>query len=312
MVDVITFTLNPAIDVSTSVDRIAPIRKLRCSALRRDPGGGGINVARVISRLGGTVAAIYPAGGATGQLLRQLVDNEKIPSHTVTVTEETRENFAVSELTSGQQYRFVLPGPHVAESEWKACLDLLAAIQPRPRFLVASGSLPPGAPEDFYARVCRIAKEWNAKMILDTSGRPLMAAIEEGVYLIKPNLRELSELAGMPLADQAAWEEAGRHLVATKNIEVLALSLGHHGAFLATRERRLRARPIPITPASAVGAGDSFLGAMIWRLAAGQSLDDAFRHGVAAGAAALLNPGTELCRPDDVARLQAGVIVEAA
>ena len=312
MTAVVTFTPNPAIDVSTSVDRILPVRKLRCSVQRRDPGGGGINVARVLKRLGGDAAAVYPIGGSIGELLRRLVEREGIPSYIVNIAEETREDFSVTERNSGQQYRFVLPGPAFTEMEWRACLDLLVSLEPYPRFLVASGSLPPGVPDDFYARVSRIAKRWGAKMILDTSGAPLAAAIEEGVHLIKPNLRELSELVGAPLTDPATWEEASRRLVTAGRVEVVALSLGHRGALLVTRDQRLRARPIPITPMSAVGAGDSFLGAMIWRLAAGHDLNDAFRHGVAGGAAALLNPGTELCLPEDVARLAAQVIIEPA
>jgi 6-phosphofructokinase 2 len=149
-------------------------------------------------------------------------------------------------------------------------------------------------------------------MILDASGPPLAAAIEEGVYLIKPNLHELGDLVGSRLADRAAWEEAGRRLVMTGKVEIVALSLGHRGALLVTRDERWRAQPIPITPVSAVGAGDSFLGAMMWRLAAGDDLHDAFRYGVAAGAAALRNPGTELCHPKDVARLAAQVTLERA
>lgn len=312
MTDIVTFTPNPAIDVSTSVDRIVPVRKLRCSALQRDPGGGGINVARVIKRLGGDVAAVYPVGGATGQLLRRLVEQAQIPSLTSDVADETREDFSVTEVSSGKQYRFVLAGPPVTEPEWRACLDLLASIRPHPRFVVASGSLPPGVPDDYYARVARIAKNWNARMVLDTSGPPLAAAIEEGVYLIKPNLRELGELVGTPLTDPSAWENAGRRLVNTARVEAVALSLGHRGAFVATRDLALRAQAIAITPKSSVGAGDSFLGAMIWRMACGHAVDDALRYGVAGGAAAMLNTGTMLCRPEDVLRLAAQVVIEPA
>ncbi len=309
MSTIVTFTPNPAIDVSTAVERIAPVRKLRCSPQRRDPGGGGINVARVVRRLGGDVLAVYPIGGATGELLRRLLAREHVASLTTTIAEETREDFAVSELASGQQYRFVLPGPSMAEAEWRGCLDLLAALTPPPRFLVASGSLPPNVPDDFYARVGRIAQALGARMILDTSGPPLAAAVEAGVHLIKPNLRELGELVGERLSDQAAWEDASRRLVATGKVAVIALSLGHRGAALVTRERCLRAAPLPITPASAAGAGDSFLGAFVWSLAAGNDLDGAFRYGAAAGAAALLHPGTALCLAEDVARLAEQVVV---
>jgi 6-phosphofructokinase 2 len=311
MTGILTFTPNPAIDVSTSVKQIIPTHKLRCSAARRDPGGGGINVARVIRRFGGEVTAVYPRGGITGQLLSRLVEREHIASKTSEIAEETRQDFSVHEETSGQQFRFVLPGPALAEPEWRACLDTLGAFANRADFVVASGSLPPGVPLDFYARACRIAKSANAKFVLDTSGPALNAALMDGVYLIKPNLRELSEVMGERIDDEAAWVRACAGLVKGRRAEIVALTLGHRGALLVDRDRVLRAEPLPITPLSSVGAGDSFLGAMVWSLAAGFDVEYAFRLGVAAGSSAVLNPGTELAHPEDTRRLLAAVVVRA-
>lgn len=312
MTYILTITPNPAVDLSTSVERIVPVYKLRGASQRRDPGGGGVNVARVIKRLGGDVSAIYSVGGATGDLLRTLLDKEGIASRTFAIAEETREDFFVSEISTGQPYRFILPGPQLSESEWQECLRLLSGIEPFPRFVVASGSLPGGVPDDFYARVARIAKQRGARMILDTSGQALGAAVAEGVDLIKPNLREMRELAGFEPSDAKEWEAAARALVHSGKVAVIALTMGHLGAVLVTRDQVLRAQPLAITPVSAVGAGDSFLGALIWRLAAGADLGESFRQAVAAGAAALLNPGTELCRPDDVRGLAEQVILKAA
>jgi 6-phosphofructokinase 2 len=300
---VLTITPNPAIDISTSTEHVAPTQKLRCTAIRRDAGGGGINVARVIRRLGCEVAAIYPAGGSTGQLLRRLVGHENVRSIATEVADETRQDFTVLEEKSGSQYRFVLPGPMLTEREWRACLSALETIDELPPLVVASGSLPPGVPDDFYARVARIAKRRASKMVLDTSGKPLAAALEEGVYLVKPNLRELQELANVPLANQAAWLDASRRLIDNGRTEVLALSLGDKGALLITRDAALRAPAPDILPISTVGAGDSFVGGMVWGLATGRSVTDAFQWGVAAGSAAVLNPGTELCYAPDVMRL---------
>jgi 6-phosphofructokinase 2 len=308
---IVTFTPNPAIDMSTSVERIMPNHKLRCSAARCDPGGGGINVARVVKRLGGEVTAIYPCGGATGQLLSRLVQLEGIASHTSEISGETRENLSVHENMSGKQFRFVLPGPQVDEPEWRACLDILITHSGRHDFMVASGSLPPGAPPDFYARACRIAKACDAKFVLDTSGPALNAALREGVYLIKPNLRELSEAVGERLDDEAAWVRATVGLVTSRRAEIVALTLGNRGALLADRDRLLRAEPLAIGPVSSVGAGDSFLGAMVWGLTAGLDLEQAFRLGVAAGSSAVLNPGTELAHPEDTRRLVSAVVVRA-
>ena len=312
MTDIVTITPNPAVDLSTSVDRIIPVYKLRGTSQRRDPGGGGINVARVIKRLGGDVSAIYPTGGTTGVLLRKLLYREGVPSQTFAIEEETREDFFVSEISTGQPYRFILPGPRLNESEWKECLQLLSQTEPFPRFVVASGSLPPGVPDDFYAMLARLAKQRGARMFLDTSGSALAAAVDEGVDLIKPNLREMLELAGNEPRDAGEWEIAARTLVRSGKVAIVALTMGHLGAMLATPDRILRAEPLPITPVGAVGAGDSFLGALVWRLASGSDLEESFRHAVAAGAAALLNPGTGLCLPADVKHLVQQVILKAA
>ena len=311
MTAIVTVTPNPSVDLSTAVERIVPVRKLRGTSQRRDPGGGGINVARVVTRLGGNVRAVYPAGGAMGVLLRRLLDDEGIASHVLPIAGETREDFFVSETSTGQQYRFILPGPQLAEDEWKACLAAVAALEPFPRFLVASGSLPGGVPGDFYAQLARIAKQRGASMMLDTSGAALAAAVAEGVDLIKPNLREMRELAGAGPEAPAAWEAAAKTLVESGRAKIVALTMGHLGAALVTSEGILRARPLAITPLSAVGAGDSFLGALVSGLATGAALPDCFRNAVAAGAAALLNPGTGLCRPNDITRLARDVVIES-
>lgn len=310
MSQIITITANPAVDISTSVDKIAPFTKLRCEPAKQDPGGGGINVARVVKRLGGDVLAIYPTGGTTGESLRRLMEREDVTSLAVPATEETRESFTVFEGATKQQYRFVLPGAPLRESEWQECLRQLSSVGHRPDFVVASGSLPPGVPDDFFGRIVCIAKEMGAKIVVDTSGPALKSALKEGCYLIKPNLREFRELTDTSAEDDAALISAGRNLIDRGFVEIIALSLGAFGAMLITRDRAWRADGLPIKPASVVGAGDSFVGALVWSLAEGNELVDALRYGVAAGSAALLNPGTELCRSEDVKRLTPQVIIE--
>ena len=309
MSDIVTVTMNPAIDVATSVDRVEPTRKLRCKAVQRDPGGGGINVARVVRRLGGDVVAIYPEGGSIGRLLTRLVDAQGITSLAITVAEETREDFTAFDESIGDQYRFVLPGPHLSEPEWRRCLAALAALRHKPRFVVASGSLPPGVPDDFYAQLARCAGALGAKTLLDSSGAALQEALKDGVFLIKPNLGELRALTNAPLEDERTRIEACRRIVAAGAAEIVALSLGHEGALMVTQDGAWRAPALPVQIVSAVGAGDSFLGAMVWALASGQSLVEGFRWGVAAGSAALLTPGTELSHADDIRRLLPDVTV---
>lgn len=311
MPDIATVTINPAVDVSTSVERIVPVAKLRGTSQRRDPGGGGINVARVIKRLGGRgVRAIYPVGGATGDLLRRLLDAESVDSQTFQIANETREDFFVHEQSTALQYRFILPGPTLIDREWSEFLQLIAALDPFPHFVVASGSLPGGVPDDFYARMAAITKRRGSQIILDTSGAALAAAVAEGVDLIKPNLREMRELTGTEPQDAGEWVAAARRIVEMRQASIVALTMGHLGAALVTRDRTWRAKSLPIIPQSAVGAGDSFLGALVLRLASGTDLSAAFRYAMAAGAAALLNPGTELCRTADVERLAEQVVIE--
>ena len=303
MPDIVTVTINPAIDIFVNVARVEPTRKLRCSAPKRDPGGGGINVARVAHRLGGSVTAIYPTGGAIGKLLHRLVEREGIDSLVTPSHVETRENFTAYEETTGEQYRFVLPGSALHRAEWEAVLHKLTTLPEKPKFVVASGSVPPGVPEDFFARVARQAKQLGAQCVIDTSGSALKTALIEGVALIKPNLVELSDLVGAPLDTEDARVAACRKLITDGRVEAVALTLGEQGALLVTADKVYRAQPMSIEPVSTVGAGDSFLGGLVAALAANNPLQQAFRVAVAAGSAAVLSPGTELCRKDVVQRL---------
>lgn len=305
---IVTLTINPAVDVSTSVTRMVPFTKMRCAQAHRDPGGGGINVARALTRLGLESTAIYPAGGATGQLLTALMEREDVRSIVIPAQNDTREDITIFDETTREQFRLVFPGARLNDSEWQECLASIAHITPQPAYLVASGSVPAGVPNDFFGRVVRTSKA-HSKIIVDTSGPFLRPALEAGVYLIKPNLREFLELAEITATDEASLIEAGRGLIDRYRIEVIALSMGSDGALLVTRDMALRAKGLPIDPVSVSGAGDSFLGAMLWSLVKDNSLETALRYGVAGGSAALLNPGTELCRSDDVHRLASEVVV---
>lgn len=310
MPSVITLTLNPAIDLSTSVDRVEPARKLRCGPGRRDP-GGGINVARVAGRLGCAATAIYPVGGEVGAMLRRLVDAEGLVSATFPIGGETREDVTVLDEASGEQYRFVLPGPPLAAGEWGACLAALGMLGPGCAYVCASGSLPPGVPVDAYAQVACLVAGWGARFVLDTSGPALKAALQAPTHLIKPNLRELRELTGAPLEDQTSMIRACRDLITSGHVALVALSLGANGALLVSGDEAWRAPALAIRPASTIGAGDSFLGAMVSALAAGRPLPEAFRWAVAGGSAALLAPGAQLCLAADVRRLADAVTIEA-
>ena len=306
---IVTLTVNPCIDESVTVDQIVPDRKLRCGPPCYEPGGGGINVARAIRRLGGEALAIYPAGGAAGDLLRALLAAEGIPQRPLPITGWTRENFNVWEETTGHQFRFVLPGPELVASEQETCFAELELLNPFPRYLVASGSLPPGVPSDFYARVARLTRERGGRFVLDTSGEAARAALQAGVFLVKPSLREFQHLTGLADAEEPhlvseskRWIEAGRS-------QVVVLSLGAAGV-LGVSAKSVERLPSPTVPVrSTVGAGDSMLAGIVLRLQQGLPLCEALRFGVAAGAAAVMNPGTELCHRADAERLCGTVAV---
>lgn len=307
---ILTLTMNPSIDLNTSVKHIIAERKLRCTSLRREPGGGGINVSRVINRLGGASIALYPAGGPAGQMLQNLLDQEDIKHHPIPIEGWTRENFTILEEATGQQFRFGMPGPPLYESEWEQCLKEVLILDPKPDYVVASGSLPPGAPKDFFALLAQKLKPLQSRLIVDTSGEELRFAVEGSVYLLKPNMRELGELTGREIRDESEQEAVARKIVESGQSEVVVVSLGAAGALLVSKEgyERLRAPTVPIK--SKVGAGDSMVAGIVLSLAQGRSLREAVLFGIAAGAAAVMTPGTELCRRKEVEQLYGCMVSE--
>ncbi|SRR5579885_204255 len=307
---IVTLTMNPAVDVSASVERIEPVHKLRCTAAHRDAGGGGINVARVARRLGADPVAIYPAGGPVGALLDRAIAAEDVRHIAVSIAGDTREDFTINETALHRQFRFVLAGPELSQGEIKACLDALAT-QVRPSaYLVASGSLPPGVPADFYGSIACLSANGGTKFVLDCSGQALRSALGPGTFLIKPNLREFCELIGRDLHGREECLSAARGLVAEGATLFVALTLGEDGAMLVGKDIALFAAAPKVDAISTVGAGDSFLGALVFALASGQGAEDALSLGVAAGSAALLSPGTDLCEAQTARRLLSQIRVE--
>jgi 6-phosphofructokinase 2 len=303
MAEIVTLTMNPAIDVSTAVDHVVSDRKLRCGAARYEPGGGGINVSRTIRRLSGDSLAVYPAGGPAGALLYALLEKEGVGQRPLPIETWTRENLNVREEATGRQFRFVFPGPKLSSQDWGRCLAEIESLSPVPRFLVASGSLPPGVPEDFYARAARVARQAGSRFLLDTAGVALTQALDEGVFLIKPSLGEFQALTGLADAEEAHLRDEAERLIARGRCEVVVLSLGSAGILLVTHEDAVRIFPPTVPAQSVVGAGDTLLAGIVLYLARGRPMGEAARFGVAAAAATCMRPGTELCRREDAERL---------
>ncbi|MCW3476432.1 1-phosphofructokinase family hexose kinase [Limobrevibacterium gyesilva] len=298
---IVTLTLNPAVDVACDAEAVRPVHKVRTFAETHDPGGGGVNVARVIRELGGDVLAVVLTGGVTGRFLEELLEEGGVPCHVVPIAGRTRIAMTVHDRSARQEYRFVPEGPVASAAELEAALAALAA-EPG-GWLVASGSLPRGAPVDFYATVARLAAERGQHVVLDTSGPALQAALGHGLALIKPSLGEFEALVGRKLPDAAAQDAAAMAVVRSGGAARVAVSLGGGGALLATPEGLWRRPALDVPARSTVGAGDSFLAAMTLALARGSDPADALAWGIAAGAAAVMQTGTAHPRRADVESL---------
>lgn len=302
MTQIVTLTLNPAVDKGCAVEQVVPERKLRCGGVEHHPGGGGINVARAVTQLGGSAAAYWTCGGAIGQLLKHSLDNEGIEHHPIAIDSMTRENLIVFEYSSGQQFRFGMPGAALSEQEIQSSLELFQNIDPTPDYAVLSGSLPPGVDDGLYARVAESMPK-STRVVLDTSGRPLQLGLGSPVYLIKPNMHELEQLAGRSIEDDSQIHEVARSLIDDGKAEVVVTSLGSGGVVLTTADEHQQVRAPTVKIRSKVGAGDSMVAGIVLALSQGMPIVDAVHFGVAAGSAAVMTEGTELCRRKDTERL---------
>jgi len=298
---ILAVSLNPAIDISSTAKAVKPTIKIRTSNQVHDPGGCGVNVARVIATLGGKPELVYLEGGATGAFLTEILGKYPIMQHAIPGTGMTRISYAVRDLSAGLEYRFVPEGAAITASEIQQVVDMVERLDFD--YIVLTGSLPHNAPDEIYARFAGIAAGKGARVILDSSGRALAKTIDQTcVFLMKPSLEELEMLVGKSLDARLAGEEA-LQLIREGAAENIVVSMGADGALLV-RDSDIRCAPAAaVTVGSAVGAGDSVVGAMAFALANDIAIEEAFYFGVAAGSAAVITLGTELCRREDVIRL---------
>lgn len=303
MYPIITITLNPAVDVSTTVPALQPEKKLRCAVPAYEAGGGGINVARVLHRFGEKVLPVYFAGGCAGGRLTQLLESEGLAASPVAIEDGTRENMHVSDIANGRQYRFVMPGPTVSHAENLAMLNMLADIMAGAQYVVVSGSLPKGASPDFMQKLAALADLHDAQLIADLSGDGLRQATLAGVYLIKPNLGELAALADREELSEQGAIEAARRIIAAGGAAVVVISMGAAGAILVTADGAERVQAPIVKTLSTVGAGDSMVAGIVFRLLNGDGISTAVKYGIACGTAATLVKGTRLCGKMDADRL---------
>lgn len=303
MASIYTLTLSPSLDSATMTPQIYPEGKLRCSAPVFEPGGGGINVARAITHLGGKATAIFPAGGATGEHLVALLADEQVAVDTVDARDWTRQNLHVHVESSGEQYHFVMPGAKLSDDEFRQLEEKVLTIESG-SLLVISGSLPPGVKTEKLTALVQAVLQRGIRCIVDSSGDALKAALEPGqLELVKPNQKELSALVNRELNQPDDVRTAAEELVRTGKAHRVVVSLGPQGALAVDKTGCVQVVPPPMKSQSTVGAGDSMVGAMVLKLAQGASLLEMARYGVAAGSAATINQGTRLCSLADTQKI---------
>lgn len=303
MENVLTITLNPAIDISTTIPALLPEKKLRCSRPVFEAGGGGINISRVLHKFGYPTIAMFMAGGHTGEFFRSLVEKEGIETLVVPIEGSTRQNLIAHDASNYLQYRFGMPGPLVSEDEWRDCLRMIREAKPF-TYAVISGSNPSGVSPEFYAEAADIVKGRNAKLILDTSGEALKYALDEGVFLAKPNLGELSALVGAGELDANTVVGAAREIINRGSCEILVVSMGAAGAMLITAKEHFHEPAPAIKIKSTVGAGDSMVAGIIVGMQKNLPLKEVLKYGVAAGTAATITAGSGLCTPENIEKIR--------
>ncbi len=299
--DIVTLTVNPALDKSSHFKGLVPEQKIRCETPRFDAGGGGINVSKAIARLDGVSKAIFTSGGATGEKLKELIETEKIPFETIPIHSWTRESFVAVDDNTNLQYRFGFTGAAINESEKAAIVAVIKKL--KCKYLVISGSLNEGLPPDFYKQIAEIAKTSKIKVVVDAYGEALSNVLEAGVYMIKPNVGELAKLVSVERLEMEEVNQAAKKIIAKGGAEIVVVSLGPQGAVLVTKDAYEFVPAPNVVKRSTVGAGDSMVGGMVWALSQNKNLKEVIRWGVACGSAATMNEGTQLFKLEDAKRL---------
>jgi 6-phosphofructokinase 2 len=299
--EIVTLTVNSALDKSAHFKGLVAEQKMRCEEPRFDAGGGGINVSKAISRLGGESLAVFTAGGPTGEIIKDLLTTEGIDIDPIAVKNWTRESFVAVDDNTNSQYRFGFPGAAISVVEKDAILLKMQSISPE--LLVVSGSISEGLSVDFYKQIAEIAKKTNIKVVVDTAGKALEKVLETGVYLIKPNVGELAKLVGVESLEMEEVNQAAKQIIAKGGAEIVVVSLGPQGAVLVTKDAYEYVAAPNVVKKSTVGAGDSMVGGMVWALSQNKTLKEVIRWGVACGSAATMNEGTQLFKKEDAQRL---------
>jgi len=299
---IVTITFNPCIDKSSFIDALLPDKKLRCTPFIQEAGGGGINVARAVKKLGGNALAVFLGGGYTGIVLQNLLKTEGVDMKVIDTGIDTRENIMIVDKATNLQYRFITPGFTVQQTHWQQLIEAVENIT-NVEYIVVSGSMQQGFAENIFERLAFIAAQKKAKLIIDIPAETLQSHPVKNAYLLKPNLNELSMLAGKEELHGDEITSAARNVISKNICEVVVVSMGAAGALLVTKDIAEQFMAPPVKRKSTVGAGDSMLAGIVMYLSANKNIKEAVRFGVACGTAATLNEGTQLCSRADAENL---------
>ncbi len=307
---IFTLTMNPSLDRYLYVDELKEDDTVRVKKVSDYPAGKAIDVSRAIKELGGVSVAIALLGGYNGRRIEELLDEEGVIYTAIRVEPETRMNVILQ--VGERQYRFSLPGSPVNRRKIEKVRETLQALVRKGDWVVISGSLPRGVSPDFYTGIIFMLKQWGATVYFDADGENLKAGLIGEPDGIKPNVHELSRLYGKDIEEGNLIEilKAARFVHENYRIKEVLVSLGGEGAILYTKDVVLKAKVPKLPVVSAVGAGDSFLAAYVLKRYEGEDYETSLRWAAAAGSAAVLTPGTELCKFDDVIALLERIKIE--
>ncbi|MGB9781520.1 MAG: 1-phosphofructokinase [Moorellaceae bacterium] len=304
-----TITINAAIDKTYIVENFRLNAVFRVKQVLAQAGGKGLNVARVVKALGEEVVATGFVGGHSGRFIADSLEAEGIPGEFVAIKGESRICLNILDPVGKSQTELLEPGPEVTPEEAEKLKDKIQELARRSRVVVISGSLVPGLPDDYYARLIEVIRREGSKTILDTSG----AALEEGLkarpYMVKPNLQEAESLAGRPLKSRDARRGFVKELLAS-GIEVAVLSLGGEGALIGAGKEFFKVVPPRVQVANTVGCGDAFVAGFAVALSRGEGVREAARWATAVASASATTLGTAQCDVNQVGSLLAGVTIE--
>jgi 6-phosphofructokinase 2 len=305
---IFTLTMNPCLDRYIYVDELIVDDTIRAKKVVDYPAGKGIDVSRVIRELGGVSIAIALVGGANGRRLEEMLDKEGVIYSSIRVPQETRMNIILE--TSKGQYRISMPGEKIGVKKLQVVLEVLNALVRQGDVVVVSGSLPKGVAAEFYTGIIFTLKQWGATVYFDADGDKLKAGLIGQPDYIKPNLHEFQRLIGKNVSSREEIISEARKVIEIHELKAILLTLGGEGAYFISNEKVLYTKTIKVPVKSAVGAGDSFLAGFVLKKTEGASDEEALRWANTSGTAAVMTPGTRLCRKSDVEKLLEKVEVE--